>query len=298
MAVVATVVTPSYNQGCFIERTIQSVLSQDIEGLEYVIVDGGSIDGTLDILRKYEPRLKWISEKDGGQADAVNKGIRMTTGEIIGWLNSDDIYYPDAVRRVINYFKQHPEVDVVYGEANHIDKQDKILERYLTEAWNINRLRDICYLCQPAVFFRRRVVEQHGLLNEALHFCMDYEYWLRLASGGVKFAYMPVILAGSRMYAENKTISSRVKVHAEINSMMLNQYGCVPDKWIINYGHVVAERGNIRRNKNYVFILILGIASLYAALRWNKGVSRSLFLTIFRWFGACINRFFRRLRAS
>ena len=296
MAIAASVITPSYNHGRFIECTIQSILSQNIPELEYIVVDGGSADETTGILKKYGSRLKWVSEKDDGQADAVNKGIRMTTGEIIGWLNSDDVYSPGAVKAVLDYFFQHPEIDVVYGDAYHIDAEDNVIERYLTEAWDINRLRDVCYLCQPAVFFRRRVVEQHGFLDDTLHYCMDYEYWLRLAAGGAKFAYMPVVLAGSRMHPGNKTLASRIEVHAEINAMMLKHFGRVPSRWLFNYGHVVAERGDIHRAKNITFILILGLASFYAAFRWNKGISRTTLLTIARWLGGVINWFFRKFR--
>lgn len=294
MTTVISVITPSYNHGCFIERTIESVLTQDMVGLEYIVVDGGSTDTTLDILMKHEHRLKWVSEKDGGQAEAVNKGIKMTTGEIIGWLNSDDIYYPDTLRKVVDYFRQHPEIDVLYGDANHIDEQGNVLEQYLTEEWDINRLCDVCYLCQPAVFFRRKMVERHGLLNEALIYCMDYEYWLRLAAGGARFTYMPTLLAGSRMYPGNKTLRFRVRVHSEINSMMLDHFGYVPDRWIFNYGHVVAERGNLSREKNFIFILVMGITSLYASLRWNKGISKTMLITIFRWLVSFGEHFFRK----
>lgn len=228
-----SVVTPSFNQGEFIERTVQSVLTQQYPDFDYLVMDGGSTDQTVAVLKRYEQQLTWISEPDRGQAHAVNKAIHQTESDIIGWLNSDDVYYPNALKTVCEFFAAHPDVDVVYGEADFIDRKDGIIKPYPTEAWDLARFKSCCYISQPATFFRRRVVEKYGDLDEQLHFCMDYEYWLRLALHGAKFAYLPTILAGARVYAETKTSSGYVKANAEAVSMLAKHLGYVPAEWVV-----------------------------------------------------------------
>lgn len=278
-----SIVTPSYNQGQFIERTLQSVASQTGAEIEHVVFDGGSADNTVEVLRNFSPPVRWVSKKDKGQTDAVNQGIRATDGEIIGWLNSDDIYYPGAVARVVEYFARHPEIDVVYGMADHIDLDDKAFESYPTESWDFERLQETCFICQPALFFRRRVVEQHGLLDESLNYCMDYEFWLRLGKAGGRFGYLEEKLAGSRLYAENKTLGARVKVHKEINDMFKRLFSRVPDKWLFNYAHAVVETSMSRDAAPKLFAVIVGLVSLTSALTWNKSVSTAMRNTLFGW---------------
>jgi len=280
-----SIVTPSFNQGRFIERTIRSVLTQGIPDVEYFIADGGSTDGTLGILNQYGDRLSFVSERDGGQADAVNKGITATAGEIIGWLNSDDVYYPGAVSAVLVYFTAHPDVDVVYGDACHVDENDQILEPYYTEDWDYERLKEICFLCQPAVFFRRRLVAKAGLLDKHLSYCMDYEYWLRL---GVltRFARIPAVLAGSRMYQANKTLGARVSVHREINDMLLRTIGDVPDRWIYAYAHVVVEERGLARQsaiQKLKFVWLLIGVTVVSFFRWKRYLPLRAIRTMTTW---------------
>lgn len=280
-----SIVTPSYNQGRFIERTLQSVAFQKTSSIEieHVVFDGGSTDTTVDVLKRYSDQVRWVSEKDKGQTDAVNKGIIATDGDIIGWLNSDDIYYPGTLSRVAAYFANHPDMDVVYGMADHIDLEDKPFESYPTEPWNFDRLLETCFICQPALFFRRRVVDHHGLLDMSLHYCMDYEYWLRLGKAGVKFGYIEEKLAGSRLYADNKTLGSRVRVHAEINDMFRKTLGYVSDRWLLNFAHVVVEEELERSRYPRWFLLKLIHASVRASWRWNRKVSQPMRAILLGW---------------
>lgn len=285
MSLTISVITPSYNQGRFIERTIRSVLSQEIPNLEYMICDGGSSDETVDILRRYQDRLHWVSEPDGGQADAVNKGILNTSGDIIGWLNSDDIYYPGALRHVLDFFEQNPTVEIIYGDAHHIDEYDGFIETYYTEDWDYERLKDVCYLCQPAVFFRRRVIEKKGLLNAALHYTMDYEYWLRLGAD-IQFVRLNRLLAGSRLYQSNKTLGNRVAVHREMIEMTRRSLGQTPQRWIFNYAHAVLDAKGYNRQTpagrvQYIFLLV--VTSTLFFLRWYHYLPRSAIQTIWKW---------------
>jgi glycosyltransferase involved in cell wall biosynthesis len=277
-----SIITPSYNQGQFIERTLQSVADQGFE-VEHLVFDGGSSDDTVSILKKFLPAVNWISKKDKGQTDAVNQGFRAAKGDVLGWLNSDDIYYPEAFKIVLDYFEANPHIDIVYGKADHIDLQDHPFESYPSEPWNFERLKETCFICQPALFFRRSVVEKYGLLDESLNFCMDYEYWLRLGKAGVNFAYLDAKLAGSRLYAENKTLGSRIKVHSEINDMFKKLFGRVPDRWIFNYAHATTEQRNNRSSSPRWFKVCLISTSIFAAFKWNLGLSTEMKKELTRW---------------
>ncbi|WP_233862466.1 glycosyltransferase family 2 protein [Paraburkholderia adhaesiva] len=278
-----SIITPSYNQGQFIERTLKSVAIQTGATIEHVVFDGGSTDTTVAILEQFEPPVRWVSKRDRGQADAVNQGIRATDGDIIGWLNSDDVYYPGAIAEVVSFFEANPDIDVAYGLADHIDVNDHPFETYPTQPWNFENLKETCFICQPALFFRRRVVSQWGLLDESLSYCMDYDYWLRLGKAGVKFSLLNKKLAGSRLYADNKTLGARVKVHAEINSMFLNIFGEVPDRWLFNYAHAVTEKDHSRENYPYSFPIRVGVTAVRAALKWNHRISGHMLRTICSW---------------
>jgi glycosyltransferase involved in cell wall biosynthesis len=264
-----SIVTPSFNQARYIGRTLESVARQQGVAFEHLVRDGGSTDGTVEILEAFRPAVRWVSGRDGGQADAVNAGIAASDGEIIGWLNSDDVYLPGALQRVAERFAAEPGIDVIYGRADHIDAEDRHISPYPTRPWDPARLRTDCFLCQPAVFFRRRVVERFGALDASLRFCMDYEYWLRLAAGGARFAYLEERLAGSRLHADTKTLGSRLPVHEEINEMLKRSLGRVPARWLVHYAH--ASVGESRADGPAGRLAVLA-AAWRASRRWNGGI--------------------------
>lgn len=289
-----SVITPSYNQGEFIERTIQSVLTQSYPAMEYLVFDACSTDTTIEVLKKYEEQLTWVSEKDKGQADAVNKGLKLAKGDIIAWLNSDDIYYPEAFQTVIDFFLTHSDVDIIYGNANHIDKMDNVIEAYSTESWDYERLKTACYLSQPAVFFRKNAVEKYGVLDEDMRYCMDYEYWLRLGLKGARFAFIPQILAGSRLYQETKTMGQRIAAHAEINTMLKKLLGLTPDPWLSHYAHAVLDSRGFSRENQKSFLPAVIILTTYASLRWNKKISKSLRKMLKQWMRGYLSMILKR----
>jgi glycosyltransferase involved in cell wall biosynthesis len=283
-----SVITPSFQQGRFIERTIQSVLAQSAPDLaiDYIVCDGGSQDETVEVLHRYGDRLRWISAPDGGQAEAVNRGIALTQGEIIAWINSDDVYYLGALAAVQAVFAAQPQVQVMYGDADQIDAADRLLAPYPTEPWHYQRLPDICFLCQPAVFFRRSAIAQWGHLDASLKYCMDYELWLRYGRH-TDFFYLPQKLAASRLHPATKTLGQRLAVHTEMNDMLKRQLGRVPDKWIFAHSQIKLEEtlglDRSQPDQNRQFIAALIPASRWAFGYWNGAVSATGWIQLWRW---------------
>lgn len=220
-----SIVTPSFNQGTFIDATIRSVLEQDYPA-EYFVADGGSTDETVAILQRYNGKLVWVSEKDRGQSHAINKGFSRTTGEILGWLNSDDTYAPGAISAVVKFFQDHPDVMMVYGDAEYIDADGRPIARCAhIEPFNLRRLVHYSdFIVQPACFFRREAFEAVGGVDESLNYCMDYDLWLKIA-GRYKVAYLPRVLAHFRWFGDNKTAVGGQKRLTEIEQMA-RRHGC------------------------------------------------------------------------
>jgi glycosyltransferase involved in cell wall biosynthesis len=284
-----TIVTPSYNQGRFIEETILSVLHQDYPHIEYIIMDGGSTDQTLDILLKYSNRLAWYSEEDNGQTHAINKGLRLAKGEILAYLNSDDTYLPGAITRAVRYLTvENPDLPLVYGEGYHISAEGSIIERYPTEPFDFRHLAETCFICQPTTFWKRDVIEKVGLLDENLHYAMDYDYWIRIAKHYGTLGYLNEYLANSRFYQETKTMSKRFEVHKEILHVVRNHYGKgnIPSTWIYAYAKYYMDRFFSRqtRPENLVFMGGMTMIAAIKFLQYNHSIPLSEFKRWKAWY--------------
>jgi glycosyltransferase involved in cell wall biosynthesis len=225
-----SIVTPSFQQGEFIEDTVLSIKGQTYPNIEHIIIDGGSTDGTIEILKRYEDsyRMSWISEPDNGQADAINKGFARATGQIVCWLNSDDIYFDErAVQQVVAEFDR-TEADVVYGNDALIGRHGEILRIRLLPKFNYNRLVRYGGISQPAVLFRRSVIE-HYRLREDLTYALDTEFWLRISKSH-KFKHVGRVLAGNRVHAQRKTIAYKSEARSERLKVAVT-YGLRRQRW-------------------------------------------------------------------
>ncbi len=209
-----SVITPSYNQASYLEQTIQSVLGQVYPALEYIIVDGGSTDGSVEIIRKYEKHLAWwVSERDRGQADAVNKGFRRATGDYIGWLNSDDLYEPGALFQAAQALDADPRLGIVYGDVRSIDSQGSTFNIMRYADYGLDGLLCFKNIGQPAAFLRRTVLEQAGYLDTSYDLLLDPELWMRMAIIA-PIRYVPKTWAAARVHPGAKN-SARAAHYGE-----------------------------------------------------------------------------------
>ena len=243
-----TVVTPSYNQGRFIRDTIESVLTQDYPNIEYIVIDALSKDETAAVCAEYADRLTFISEKDRGQSDAINKGFRMAKGEIVAWLNSDDVFLPGAIGHVVEAFLREPDIGAAYGEGYQIDIDGNVKQRFsVTEPFNLWKLIYMSdYILQQTVFFRRDVFDEVGLLDESLHYGMDWEILMRIGKRHM-LRYLPFYMGSIREYGEAKTSTGGARRFWELVKIM-RRHGraAFPPGFVIygveTYQRIVFER--------------------------------------------------------
>lgn len=271
-----TIITPVYNSASYIEDCILSVLNQTYPNIEYIIMDGGSTDGTQAIAQKYADRLTLISEKDNGQSDAINKGWRRAKGEIVAWLNGDDLYLPDAVEKAVDYLMNHPQTAWVYGCAQFVDENGQPNNyRYPIFDWSYDKLLQFgCFIVQPSVFLRRHIMDELGYIDENLHFGMDYEYWLRI---GKQYppAFVRDIKVIVKIFQETKSRSGGYKRLQEIETM-LAKYGyhdlpsTMHHQWVeamfdnmvlhVRKGQFKALRDDFKGLRRYPTYVVRGIA--------------------------------------
>jgi glycosyltransferase involved in cell wall biosynthesis len=205
-----SIITPSFNQAAFLERTMSSVLEQNYPNLEYIVIDGGSTDGSLAVIQKYANRLAyWVSEPDRGQTDAINKGFGHATGDILAWINSDDTYAPGALMQAASFLVQHLQIGLVYGDMNFIDENDRVIGQFNAALTDLKRLRrGYVHIPQPAAFFRADLWRQVGPLDPSFFFAMDYDLWVRLAQK-TTFAYCKgQTWANFRLHSGGKTVAA------------------------------------------------------------------------------------------
>jgi glycosyltransferase involved in cell wall biosynthesis len=267
-----SVITPSYNQGQFLERTILSIINQDYPALEYIVIDGGSADNSVEIIKKYEMHLTyWVSEKDKGQTDAINKGMRKATGEIVCWINSDDILIPEALNEVARYFNRHPNVEFLNGLTVRIDKDDKILGigHILNNKWF--HKRGMYNISQQGMFWKKYIFEKIGELDETFHYAMDTEWIIRLYENKIKMAIINKPLGAIRVHESTKT------AFANANNL-----------WRIDQ-EKIAKKYNGRYAE---FNRTLTLLYLYYCIKLIKGMYLQDWLFYKKYFGKYINQLF------
>ena len=249
-----SIVTPSFNHAQFIEATMRSVLTQDYPNIEYLVVDGGSNDGTVDVIKKYEDKLAWwVSEKDKGQTDAINKGFNRAKGDIFAWLNSDDTYQPGAVSAAVKYMQEHPDVGMVYGDCNFIDEHGNVIGKFNSAQTDYRLLRQgYVHIPQQTMFFRRELWEQVGPLDPSFYFAMDYDLWTRIAAHA-QIKYVPQTWANFRLHTSGKTIIADDRCWPEMIRVHYRDGGSIFSVIVAKYyiRKLIAPIWNWRRRKMF-----------------------------------------------
>lgn len=215
-----SIITPSYNQVRFIETTLRSVLDQDYPNIEYLVVDGGSDDGSVELLKRYTDRISWwVTERDSGQAEAINKGLSRAKGEYVAWLNSDDYYMPGAVSEAVNNLMAHPDAGIVFGNVRVVDRDEKVINNLTYANWNLIDLLSFHIIGQPGVFMRHSVLESAGYLDQSYHLLLDHQLWIRMAQQA-KMVYVPSLWASAHYHEDCKNLAMASDFGKEAQSIV------------------------------------------------------------------------------
>ena len=244
---IVSIITPSFNKGPFIEETILSVGNQTYKNIEHIIIDGGSTDETISILKRYNRDLIWISEPDNGQSDAINKGWRLAKGEIIAYLNADDTYLPDAIETAVHFFEKNPDIYMIYGDGITTDERGKNQNPFHCGKFNLKDLV-FCqsYIFQPSVFLRKEIFDKIGDVDINLHLAMDHDYWLRIALT-YQIGYIPQPLSVAKIYRDAKSSAFMHKYVLECEYIL--------DKLYSNNSHLPQEILQFKDDAyNYVYV--------------------------------------------
>jgi glycosyltransferase involved in cell wall biosynthesis len=252
MEPLVSIVTPSFNQGKFLERTILSVLNQDYPNIEYIIMDGNSTDNSVEIIKNYSSKIAyWQSEKDKGQTDAINQGFTHAHGQILAWINSDDTYEPHAVSQAVNYLLKHPEVGMVYGDCNFINAEDRVIGKFNAKQTDYRKLRTgYVHIPQQSSFWKAELWRQVAPLDTSIYFAMDYDLWLRLSKVS-KIVYSPQLWANFRLHGEAKTISEDDRCWPDMLKIHYRDGGkwWQPIVWKYWIRKIIAPYIKLKRNK-------------------------------------------------
>lgn len=237
-----TLVVPSLNQGRFLDATLTSIFEQDIS-VEVMLADAGSTDETADIIEKWSNQLSWWrSEKDAGQATAINEGIAQGSAPYVGWLNSDDLLLPGGLATMLHALKDNPQAPAVYGRCQIINEVGRTTSEYRTEPFNERKFANRCFISQPATLIRRQVWESLGGLDNSYHMALDYELWWRIYRKFDKLLYLPELIACTRHHDETKTASFRSLHYREAMQLLEQHYGSIPLKWYLAWPYAVWGR--------------------------------------------------------
>jgi glycosyltransferase involved in cell wall biosynthesis len=268
-----SIITPSFNQGRYLEECLASVATQGVSPIEHIVMDGGSSDGSVELLQNFaknpsNAHLHWASEQDRGQSHALNKGFRAAQGEFIGWLNADDRYRTECLSRVLRVFREHPDVDVIYGDYTWINGVGNVLQlrREIEFSRFILLYHHVLYIPTTAMFFRRRILDAGHFLNETLHYAMDFEFLLRLSMLGYNFMHVPGFMADFRFHPASKSSqypSRQLREHDEI----MHQYSPL----LRSLSPGVATR-----------VLSVSLRALAAMRRYSEKALRGYYFTQFR----------------